>query len=248
MEKEKIKSVFAVIGGLSVILGIILGAMQIYDRFYPNEASLKATVIYRDTSYPTNIIEKLHELNKMIFDSDGITNCLSRCEHCDSKEKVEDFISKLRKDHYNLANRLCDYKSSYVIILTNKGNKACNNIKTNIPESQYIQVVQDGKLVSGSETNITNISEILPNNTVGIQAWSHYGGSYYDAKDITISHNSGVADINILKNEIGGFGRFVDNHSAFVFPICILLALYLLQLGVIFLAKKRSSGDSETTE
>ena len=84
---------------------------------------------------------------------------------------------------------------------------------------------------------------------VNVLVWSLYEANESRAKEIRVTHDSGVASVNIRK-PVGYFGRWVDKYSFWLFFVAaILFALAVAALpNLIELVNKRMKKNHKTIQ
>lgn len=194
---------------VATALAIVIALIQITNwisKYFAKE--LTATVRYGAYKLPTDITNELEVAMKHSSDTTGL--------------KLEMYLSRF--------NSIYGY---YSIDISNESHKSLSNIKLRVPDCLFAQIIYpDDHKVDLKLVNTINIGTAQPQDKIFVFVWTRNLVSKYSAKDIILTHDAGIGDVNILE-PLGSVYQTID----MLLPV-IEFSFYTLLVGIIFVALK----------
>lgn len=230
---SKIWKVVSLTCTIIVAIGVIFG---IWTSLVRPTAKLSAVVEYSDIPWPPTIVDLAYKMDELA-NEDNIRKAITDPNvNLDYANVVKDFrkhlVDGLRE--FQGGGGLLTHKGFYHIRVTNEGEKTCSGVSVKLPtvrrEYSYLVDVLREDFTHELLNNclLVTIGDLKPQECVNVLVWSLYEANEYKAKQIRVTHDSGIASVDI-RNPVGYFGRWVDKYS---FGIGFTLWVGAMILGV----------------
>ncbi|MFX0200165.1 MAG: hypothetical protein ACFFCW_28935 [Candidatus Hodarchaeota archaeon] len=230
---NKIWKVVSLICTIIVATGAIFGIWAFLIR---PTAKLSAVIEYSDIPWPPTIVDLAYKMDKLA-DEDNIRKAITDPNvNLDYENVANDFSKYLvdgLREFREFQRGLMRRYGFYDIRVTNEGEKACSGVSVKLPagklrDSYLVGILREDKTHELLEDClVVSIGDLKPQECVNVLAWSLYEANELDAEKIRITHDSGVASVDVRK-PVGYFGRLVDKYSSIIG--------FILWAGLIILA------------
>ena len=249
MSRSKIWKVVSLTCTIIVAISAIVG---IWAYIIKPTAHLSAVVKYSDIPWPPTIVSLAYKMDELA-NKDNILKAITDPNvNLDYANLADDFrkhlVDGLRE--FQGGSGLLTHKGFYHIRVTNEGKKVCSGVSVKLPtmrrEYSYLVDVlrEDFKHELLEDCLVVTIGDLKPQECVNVMAWSLYEANESRAKDIRITHDSGVASIDIRKS-VGYFGRWVDKYSFWLFTIAVTLVVSALAVLLYFIEQREQEVEEE---
>ena len=189
-------NIWATIGKLAVIVGIIVGLTQAYSFFFPAKPKIQSSGEEITTILPNTIHEKVEtELNKDIFTDYLVTTKESeRFINKDFKDLLDSFKSysdRKKRENLNLISELKQLNQRIRIVVSNRGSEEAKSVNIDfLPKtSGYYSIDFSNEGAKQFEKSIA-IGNIRPDTIVFVDIWIKYSSANKDEIKITYPEGS----------------------------------------------------------
>lgn len=234
-----------------VAIGAIVGIWAFLIKPSPK---LTAVVEYSAIPWPPTIVDLAYQLDDLA-DVENIQKALAdsnmACDHSKIAEEFSKYLKKGLKEYSGIGG-LITHEGSYRIGITNVGKKLCTGVSVKLPNTCLVNVFREDNLpksVSLGNLSVVTLGDLKPQERAFLMAWSTTSATEYQAKQIRVTHDLGIASID-LRKEVGWFGRWIDRHQFGVgFGIwLVLIVIYVVWLCGDLREKKFKEKREETTD
>jgi len=209
----KIWKVVSLTCTIIVAIGAIFGIWAFLVRPTPK---LSAVVEYSDIPWPPTIAKLVYNIDELA-NEDNIRKAITDPNaNLDYANLSNDFRKYLVDGLREFQSGFLRYKGFYQIRVTNEGKKACSRVSVKLPVvgrfSYLVDVLrEDSTHEIFKDCLVVNIGDLKPQECVNVLAWSLYETREFLVREIRVTHDSGVASVDIIK-PAGYFGRWVDKY------------------------------------
>lgn len=244
----KIWNVVSLTCTIVVALGAIVG---IWAFLLKPTAKLSAVVKYSEIQWPSTIVALAQKLDEL-FEVENIRKAIADSNITSEDENLAEDFSKYLKDglpELRSAGGLITHLGSYRIEITNEGRKVCTGVSVKLPRSWLVNVWREDNTIDNlGECSVIAIGDLRPQERVVLLAWSSLRVYEPYAKKIRVSHDLGVASMDI-RSSVGRVGRWVDKHLfGIVFGLCAALLAVLWVVPRVWGSEKMREAKSENEE
>lgn len=229
---EASQGIWATIGKIGVIIGLLLGVHQVYINFIKTEVSVQGEGWCQPTYLPGSLFQSL-KIEQAFPTTDQIENSLPK--ELDSKYQVASTINKLNSSQKTrLEEAVSDLKSirSYcTFTVFNDSSKEAQDIKFELPREGIYFIERLGEEPKEAQfKKVIPIGKLNPGEKVSISTW-HQGYSAhepfdYEHADFRITHTQGIGKVEFLSRNTTSIGWFYERHPylSLLLFVCILVA------------------------
>jgi hypothetical protein len=230
---ETSQGIWATIGKIGAVIGLLLGLQQVYVHFIKTEISVQGEGWCQPTYLPGSLFQDL-KIEQALPTTDQIEKSLPK--ELDNKYQVASTIHKLNSTHKTrFEEAVSDLKSirSYCsFTVFNNGNKEAQDIKFELPREGIYFIERLGEEPKEAQfKKVIPIGKLNPGGKVSIATW-HQGYSSHEPfasehADFRITHTLGIGEVEFLSQNTTVIGWLYERH-----PYISLL----LFLGILFVA------------
>lgn len=249
MLQQLIKKLKLPLEVISVVLGIVLGVMAIWQQVKPS-GDLVAQLVLTEARLPADIISRSKALPQLV--EDDLTEnkeFLKLLPELQTREEalrvIKDTVGRRSFSLHGLEGIRREFM---FVKVRNEGVQPLVDVKLGLrhPVTQSATIVRaDGTLVDIEAAGVVSLGDLPPHGEVKLFAW---GLAFLVSKpeDITVSHSGGVGEVEFLTP----VPRFIWGNEGVFFSYrhttYALLALILITIGVVGIIHVRSRRGSES--
>ncbi len=245
---ESSEGIWANIGKIGVIIGLLLGVHQVYINFIKTEVSVQGEGWCQPTYLPGSLFQSL-KIEQAFPTTDQIENSLPK--ELDSKYQVASTISKLNSSQKTrLEEAVSDLKSirSYcTFTVFNDSSKEAQDIKFELPREGIYFIDRLGEEPNEAQfKKVIPIGKLNPGGRVGISTW-HQGYTAHEPfdseyADFRITHTQGIGKVEFLSRNTTAIGWLYERHP---YISLILFTGVLFLVGWIATSIERSNAQEK---
>ena len=223
------KTIFTILTLIvTLLIPAIIGIIEIIDWLNPEKAEIIARYDAVRIGFPQKVSNSITPLLMRLQVDTTITNKILTETSLDTKKK------ELLKDDLKLFQSInysdLDIEGILKIRIENVGEKPAKNLKIMFPESRRVEIKEQGKYISElNDINHYEHAAMYPGVILEITCWIGY--SYYEFKDIIVSHDEGKAKLIKDKNV---FYYLYSNSNDFLSPIIIVFQIIFILVLLIW--------------
>lgn len=221
------RNVWKLISRFGTVIILLAGLFQIYEIISTPRAILVAEVEHSDFVLPPTLKAEIDGIIQA-HNPVEILGVLKEIEIlkgdpmllADVLNGVTEYLSKERPRY--LSSNLFLIESLWSIDLLNRGRQKCSNVSVTLPRSGIALIQRDGQAPKVlTEAKIVPVGDMLPQDKVLILAWTGiFSGSHY-ARDIRVSHDSGLGRVS-TRTSVGPFWGWMERYWLVVLSVILL--------------------------
>lgn len=246
MASEGSQKLWATLGKIGVVVGILVGFVKLVEVLKPSGPKLVAYCEY--SSYkPSPVLLGGSDSLRRTIASEGFLETIKSQFKSDesqiSKVHLRNLISDFLKKNMEFLSECCEYRSQVIVKISNKGDRVAENVVIDIPISgTFRQSSSDIKSVVSKFENVVNVGAIRPGNSVVIELWSSDRFDNYLIESTHLTHSLGVGEL-CFPTLAYGIPAFVARNLWILLFIGMVLILFICLSISMFLTAR---GLSET--
>ncbi len=237
---EDSKGAWAVVGKVAVIIGIILGCIQIFKYVSTDGPVLRA----QGSLHPVHYSPRALERDKVEPQTIDLYLPYDLKDHeAVAKKVAEDINSNLIYRDSEL--QTLSQNTVAEINISNNGNREAQDVTIEFPTSGFYALERVGEATKKDNFDrIIKVGNIRSNNTTSLLVWPKSFSEYQEDK-VKVTHTLGATDID--------FAMAINGWSALPFhwpmgTVLILILLTLLAYGFGASAQKKTVTSNEPTK
>ena len=209
---------WAVVGKVSLVIGVLLGLNQVYVHFIKTDVSVQAEGICQPVYLPGSLFGSLKS-TQIFPTTDQVEKTLP--EGLDDKYRVALAIVNVNSDGKrgleSAVENLKSIRSYCSFSVFNDGSKEAQDIKFELPREGIYFIERLGEEPKESHfEKLIPIGKLNPGGRVSIATWHQGYTSYvpFDSEHASfrITHTSGISEAKFLPQNTTFFGWFYERH------------------------------------
>ena len=230
-EKKSSKNIWVWIGKVAVVIGVILGLLQIAQFFKGAEYNISVEGEHSTLSLPP-IPDKEFDYLEKVINLDSLKSLLPVVKSESDRTQIAQFILTYFLVKYDdIISLFSQFHSIWVFKIHNKGNKEVTSLNLELPFSGYYLRSQSGqKRVFSDFTDVIPLGSLRPRNEISVVVWSDTRPESYLEENTRVTHSNGASTISYPYQVRGIFASIARN----LFPLILLLCLLITVAATAF--------------
>lgn len=236
--------IWAIAGQLSLAIGVMVGALKIWEHFRSPKDRLECLIIQQHFSLPfkpDNLLADFRDKVQTVVTS-AVKDAVTRLP------LAHEF---LREWEGGIANSYMTIESYWTVRVDNLGSRKCTGVRLTIPGSLELAKISRGReketLVRPSNTFV--IGELAARETVYVSVWSSNYSSDSSYSSVNLAHDFGLGKIR-PRCLTTRFAAFLGNNLVpflffmATFSCCVIIAVVAGMLLFSSMRKMSSPADA----
>ncbi|MBA9073885.1 hypothetical protein GGR22_002052 [Flavobacterium gossypii] len=237
-----------VIGLISVLISIVIGSIDLYDRFAEDVIAEGTVSSYQSPPFLLNGYRN----SKAYFTT---LKTIARDKKIVSQKEIDSLIkdSEIRsRTSFNIDDTMSlivsrgnDYRSFWVFTIKNDSDKPLEDLVLLTDLNGFCKTDYPFKKSSfHSFSSSIKLGELNPSYEIIVICWSddNYNNNFLDYKKIRLTHKNGSVDVS-FPNEKGKFMRTLSSIPIYIYAVVTILLIIL----IFKFSKKSLSSNNENS-
>ena len=192
------KEYWEYIGKISIVIGIVIGLLEIYKSFSENKPDVSIAVGHDNFTWP-----KVLDVSSSIIDDDA-----------------KKLLEKI--------GRKSSFQSVWYAGIHNHGDKEAKSLRLKLPYTYSYRISREGfDTIDSLYKNVISIKDLQPSESVYVIAWSQKNLNDDDLENVFLTHSDGFSDYSRYI-EVDGVWKYLYQNGEYIFLfLSIVFIIYV---------------------